>query len=598
MRITNKILIVFILCLSCTNFTHIHLKGNANDTINNSPSSLTKINPAMEFVLLNNKSLLFSNPLLINDSSEFLNTAHSRGWNGNGTKNNPFIIENIFFSDRLFAPSQIDISIKNTDFYFTIQNIYLEFLRLTNQPVIRTGIRLENCSNILIRNVFFMSAINNNNAHMISILNSSQVKIEQNYFSTQRSYALELSHSDQINISSNFFKTNFVGVLLGLDCFNVSISNNNFQGNTKAIENTKNNFFQIFSYDNSIFANHFENNSLSINIFGGNFGIIHNNTFLDLNFQGEGIYLKRSINTVINDNFFIGFELGVEIDQIQNTTFSTSACAASNTIPECFELDNASSSSFTLHQSNVTISRNEFLNQKQTSILIHNYTDGNIIKENNFINTLINSSKALVQIGFGQNTTNYFSENGYGNYWSNYNGTDTNNNGIGDEPYYINQKLSDSNPLIRPINISKPLINVANESSYSDRLQISVSIGTTSIEVGITGPVPSFQQPEVGNTGETGGGTKENFFKILAIIGAGSIAIAIITSIGGIIFLGLVVVNEYRKSDKSTISISFRKHLKEKIKKLIKKTEEKKLLSDNVFEELEEIINENKLGKN
>jgi parallel beta-helix repeat protein len=40
-----------------------------------------------------------------------------------------------------------------------------------------------------------------------------------------------------------------------------------------------------------------------------------------------------------------------------------------------------------------------------------------------------------------------------GNYWSNYNGTDNDEDGIGDTPYIINENNQDNNPLMEPVNL-------------------------------------------------------------------------------------------------------------------------------------------------
>jgi hypothetical protein len=40
-----------------------------------------------------------------------------------------------------------------------------------------------------------------------------------------------------------------------------------------------------------------------------------------------------------------------------------------------------------------------------------------------------------------------------GNFWSDYNGTDSDENGIGDTPYIINEDTQDSYPLMEPAKI-------------------------------------------------------------------------------------------------------------------------------------------------
>jgi hypothetical protein len=49
---------------------------------------------------------------------------------------------------------------------------------------------------------------------------------------------------------------------------------------------------------------------------------------------------------------------------------------------------------------------------------------------------------------------NTFYYEGVGNYWSNYNGTDDNGDGIGDSPHEIRDGLEDPYPLMQPYNAS------------------------------------------------------------------------------------------------------------------------------------------------
>jgi nitrous oxidase accessory protein len=71
------------------------------------------------------------------------------------------------------------------------------------------------------------------------------------------------------------------------------------------------------------------------------------------------------------------------------------------------------------------------------------YSENKSIYHNNFINN-------VVQAEFLANGTAIWDERGEGNYWSDYNGTDSNHDGIGDVPYIINSNNTDLYPLINP----------------------------------------------------------------------------------------------------------------------------------------------------
>jgi parallel beta-helix repeat protein len=88
-----------------------------------------------------------------------------------------------------------------------------------------------------------------------------------------------------------------------------------------------------------------------------------------------------------------------------------------------------------------------------------------VIYHNNFISNLKDaegdgwSSLSSAPLTFGIHVW----DNGYpsgGNYWSNYNGADANNDGIGDTPYILNQKrnITDRYPLMKPVEVNSELV--------------------------------------------------------------------------------------------------------------------------------------------
>ncbi|MFC1487834.1 NosD domain-containing protein [Thermoproteota archaeon] len=69
----------------------------------------------------------------------------------------------------------------------------------------------------------------------------------------------------------------------------------------------------------------------------------------------------------------------------------------------------------------------------------------NIVNNNNFINT--------TQMGWGSqyDYSNTWDNGSKGNYWSDYEGTDNNGDGIGDAPYVIDENNKDNYPLMNPM---------------------------------------------------------------------------------------------------------------------------------------------------
>ncbi len=74
-----------------------------------------------------------------------------------------------------------------------------------------------------------------------------------------------------------------------------------------------------------------------------------------------------------------------------------------------------------------------------------------------FLNDFANNS---TQVDMDLRSFNVWDNEGRGNYWSDYNGTDVNEDGIGDTPYVIESNQSDNYPLVKPFSqieiIEKP----------------------------------------------------------------------------------------------------------------------------------------------
>jgi len=75
-------------------------------------------------------------------------------------------------------------------------------------------------------------------------------------------------------------------------------------------------------------------------------------------------------------------------------------------------------------------------------------TTDNVFYSNSFIDNDQN-----VQIT-STNYTEVWDNGTVGNYWSNYNGTDSNGDGIGDTPYVIDENNQDIYPLMNPVDVT------------------------------------------------------------------------------------------------------------------------------------------------
>jgi len=152
---------------------------------------------------------------------------------------------------------------------------------------------------------------------------------------------------------------------------------------------------------------------------------IENNKILNIN---TGIFLSLSNNNTISRNFIsnrLNADNGISLYRSRNNFFSDNFIL-NNTIGALIS---------TLSNDNV-FSGNIFINSSPEINL--DSSSNNVFYHNNF------NGSVQVTTGF----SNYWSVSNEGNYWSSYIVSDSNNDGIGDQPYIIDQYNQDSFPLM------------------------------------------------------------------------------------------------------------------------------------------------------
>ena len=83
----------------------------------------------------------------------------------------------------------------------------------------------------------------------------------------------------------------------------------------------------------------------------------------------------------------------------------------------------------------------------------------NYIYHNNFLDFNWNHT-------VNTNSANVWNSGMRGNYWADYDGTDTNHDGVGDSPYVIGATKIDNYPLIVPVDIgTEPIPIIGNSFS-------------------------------------------------------------------------------------------------------------------------------------
>jgi parallel beta-helix repeat protein len=146
-----------------------------------------------------------------------------------------------------------------------------------------------------------------------------------------------------------------------------------------------------------------------------------------------GVVLSASAGNMISDNIISGNTYGVEIRYSTNNVFSDNVVA-----DQGFGID--------LYFSNDNIFRGNTISENLYGISLYDSSTNNIFYHNNFINN-------TNQLSYSESasSTNVWSLNGEGNYWSDYVGQDLIGDGIGDSPYnHTDTEEGDSYPLMGP----------------------------------------------------------------------------------------------------------------------------------------------------
>ena len=353
----------------------------------------------------------------------------------------------------------------------------------------RNGIYLYSSSrNIIANNTA------SNNGDGIYLDNSSRNIIANNNASNNWD-GIELWHSNRNTIANNNVSNNWDGIYLD-DSSNNTLANNNMTDNTY-------NFILIGWQDS-----HFDNNIDTTNTVDGkpiyyiknvsnsvydsstNAGVFYciwceNVTVKDLNLTKngygvffwktnnsrieninasnnlDGIYLRYSSRNIIannnaSNNYWYGISLRSSSNNILvNNTVSNNYCgiylafSSNNIIANNTALNN--DDGIVLYDSSNNIIANNTISNNYRGISFHYFS--NIIYLNNFIDNayqvcsykstnIWNSTEKITYTYNGKQFTNYL-----GNYWSDYKGSDADEDGIGDTPYIIDGD-KDEYPLI------------------------------------------------------------------------------------------------------------------------------------------------------
>jgi parallel beta-helix repeat protein len=205
----------------------------------------------------------------------------------------------------------------------------------------------------------------------------------------------------------------------------------------------------LVSQNIAVTENHIENNTQGILMDGSGSNIISGNNIT--NSRENGINIFDSQDATVTGNIVTGNnDCGIRIWYQSDNAFISANCLANNSIG--IQIDNSiannitgntitgsSDSGIRLWNSNSTIVRNVIID---SGYGIRVYSCSNAIYHNDFVNNTVHV--------YTDGSICSWEKGSEGNYWSSYNGTDRDGDGIGDTPYLIDYSNQDKHPLMEP----------------------------------------------------------------------------------------------------------------------------------------------------
>lgn len=273
-----------------------------------------------------------------------------------------------------------------------------------------TGIKLTNINGVTIKNLGLKQFYT-----CINLYSSSNIVIIGNTL-TDSGNAIAFHSSVNNRLEGNKIAGNNVAILL----YNAS-SNNSIIENS--VTNNGNGIWSEFNPSPSNYNN-----------------IIGNNISENTNF---GILLRSSSNDLVEGNHIENSEDGI--------CLSGSACQH-NTIVDNNIANNNNGIYLGGDPKYNNITKNNIANNGRGIYVSH--SSNNTLYQNNFIDNTIQIYGTIDEFPESNApSANIWSYGATGNYWSNYTGTDSNSDGIGDTPHIINENNQDPYPHIETAQI-------------------------------------------------------------------------------------------------------------------------------------------------
>jgi len=282
-------------------------------------------------------------------------------------------------------------------------------------------------------------------AGYVALINCTRIKVENLNFSFGQQIVL-VSTKDS-TVSNNVLSDNQFCIYLK-DSSNNVISNNSLSNSEVGI-----------SFDNSF------KNDLVYNNLTNNFRALLLSSSDQNNVQfNEIAYNKQGISLHVSSDNFISYN---------NLTSNTRGLILERVL-ETRDWDDPINSTVIFGCLNNKFLRNQF-SQSDFGVWMSSASN-NIFSGNNFVDnknqTIMNDSSGLSYFEDTEAKSkeqrfasiNFWDQNKQGNYWNNYEPSDSNEDGIGDTPYILDENNQDNYPLMQPTDISQSFKQHVQES--------------------------------------------------------------------------------------------------------------------------------------
>ena len=429
------------------------------------------------------KNLIGHNPIAIKNNTDFMAQAKVEGWSGNGSQENPYIIQGLTIHS-----SGVLIKIENTDSFFIIRNNILRGQIIEPIWAIEgAGIVLQKVTNGIIENntiwdaaagIFFRYSSNNTISNNVITNNEyGGIRVESCHNNTISGNVI----SD--NGKSDQFSSSICGIFLkqssSISIFNNSIQNNNQYGinlylstNNTIIRNDigPHRFAAIdMVSDIMIPITQYTYVSSYYNIISKN--ILYGNIW--------GIGIRGSDNIISNNIMYnneVGLYLGLYNFEMPQVETSVTLKASKINISGNF-ISNSSLGIVLANSEENDIVNNSMYNCTNYGIKILHPSSNNLVS----MNDLISNNIAGTSQAFDNGSSNNFLKN----HWYEWIGPDSDNNNIVDNPYSIagESANTDPSPLVHPVNPNSPTGIKAPTSKSSPAWTFIVALAACFVKI-------------------------------------------------------------------------------------------------------------------